>query len=42
VSTIPDGELEAAVAARQELGRTHESEVVEAIAIVNVAYARRP
>ena len=30
VSTIPEGELEAAVAARQELGRTHETEVVEA------------
>jgi hypothetical protein len=30
MSTVPEGELEAAVAARQELGRTHEPEVVAA------------
>ena len=30
MSTIPEGELEAAVAARQELGGTRETEVVEA------------
>jgi hypothetical protein len=29
MSTIPEGELEAAVAARQELGPTHETEVVD-------------